>query len=542
MITQNRISSLLHSLAKTKTQNPTKEAKGTEGKKPKLLPMLGKAMSPNDHGFILPLVLIISLIISTGLMAIAARSWLGLSGSVRQSQSRQAREIAEAGLARLIEELNSQFPYLLIKDYDPNQGDTAWNDNQYISSKCPGSSSGEPKLSDSVTSTNGASTEGRYTLIKYNFLGSPFYGGKADVVMRGEKLAKNGSVAATSTVEQTIEVRPKSCKQSFGEATNTSGFPGLLASNIDLGNNEIKGSLSANVLCTGCTTTEDFESLSQDQKEGLIGGNDSDNKSQVDGDIFIGPIDMPPIPPKPSELESKSSSAITRSTTIRGGETPTDPDIAKSCTVSEENRIRTTSCLISSISLKNEPGQGSALLTIDSTNGPVRLYITSPGTVSSPSVDFSGNAGIRHIRTNPTSLQTEPGLAADLALFGNPADTNSDNNQYVNLAGGSTVTGLWAYFPDGAVGIKGGNNNDPLYCDPTTGDCFGGEIVGAVWAKSWGGTKDLRGAGSSSGVAQLVVPSDMGTQLFNRFGPAYALGIRDYIALGISRWSSWTKP
>ena len=51
-----------------------------------------------DDGFILPLVMIISLIIATGLMALAARSWLGLSGTIRQSQSRQAREIAEAAL------------------------------------------------------------------------------------------------------------------------------------------------------------------------------------------------------------------------------------------------------------------------------------------------------------------------------------------------------------------------------------------------------------------------------------------------------------
>ncbi|NDD69494.1 MAG: hypothetical protein EBZ29_08940 [Synechococcaceae bacterium WB9_4xC_028] len=120
-------------------------------------------------------------------------------------------------------------------------------------------------------------------------------------------------------------------------------------------------------------------------------------------------------------------------------------------------------------------------------------------------------------------------------------DGDSSNDQLVNLAGGSQVTGLWAYFPDGTVGIKGGNNNDPEYCDAITGECFGGEILGAVWAKSWGGTKDLKGAGSSSGVAELVVPSDMGTQLFNRYGPSYALGIRDYVALGVTHWSSFTQ-
>jgi hypothetical protein len=33
----------------------------------------------------------------------------------------------------------------------------------------------------------------------------------------------------------------------------------------------------------------------------------------------------------------------------------------------------------------------------------------------------------------------------------------------------------------------------------------------------------------------------MGTQLFNSFGPQYALGIRDYVAVGVSRWSSFVR-
>ena len=491
--------------------------------------------SKEEHGFILPLVMIISLIIATGLMALAARSWLGLSGTIRQSQSRQAREIAEAGIARLIESLNSQFPYLLIKTYDPNKGDTVWNDGKYTSSRCPGSSTGEPTLSAEIKASDETSPSGKYTLLKYSFTGSPFYGGKASLSMLGEKLKKDGTVGATSVVDQTIDIRPKSCAESFGEATSTSGFPGLLASTVNLGNNEIKGSLSANVLCTSCTSETDLENMTQEQKESLIGGNGSDDKRQVDGDVFIGPIDMPPVPAAPPQLLSKTATDITGSSLIEGGKLPTEASLSNSCIVSEEAGVMTTSCLISRIDLK------TGTLTIDSTEGPVRLYVTSSGTVSSPSVDFSGNAGIKHMRKDPSTGQIKPGLAADLGLFGNPSDTNDSNDQYVNLAGGATVTGLWAYFPDGGVGIKGGNNNDPTYCDPVTGDCFGGEIVGAVWAKSWGGTKDLHGAGSSSGVAQLVVPSDMGTQLFNRFGPAYALGIRDYVALGVSHWSSWTK-
>jgi hypothetical protein len=115
-----------------------------------------------DQGFILPFALIISLIISTGLMALAARSWLGLSGSIRQSQSRQAREIAEAGLAQLIESMNKDYAYLLIKDW------SNWGDNSYTSSICPNSITGTPATQGSIGSN------GRYSLIDYDFQGSPF--------------------------------------------------------------------------------------------------------------------------------------------------------------------------------------------------------------------------------------------------------------------------------------------------------------------------------------------------------------------------------
>ena len=124
-----------------------------------------KGTISTDQGFILPLVLIISLIISTGLMALAARSWLGLSGSIRQGQSRQAREIAEAGLAQLIESLNKDYAYLLIKDLSD------WSDNSYASSICPNSSSGRP------LTRSRSGTSGRSTLINYDFQGSPFCGG-----------------------------------------------------------------------------------------------------------------------------------------------------------------------------------------------------------------------------------------------------------------------------------------------------------------------------------------------------------------------------
>ena len=53
-------------------------------------------------GFILPIVIIVGLIIGAGLMALSARTFAGLMGSIRQGQSREAREIAESGMAMVI--------------------------------------------------------------------------------------------------------------------------------------------------------------------------------------------------------------------------------------------------------------------------------------------------------------------------------------------------------------------------------------------------------------------------------------------------------
>ncbi|UPM51176.1 hypothetical protein MY494_05300 [Synechococcus sp. A10-1-5-1] len=453
-----------------------------------------------DRGFILPLVMIISLIIATGLMALAARSWLGLSGTIRQSQSRQAREIAEAGIARTLESLNRSYSYLLIKSYDSSVSGQPWNDGDYISSVCPDVIFGEPSLSGTV------GANGKYTLLSYLFQGSPFYGGKATIRMKGERLHSNNAVAATSIVEETIDIRPKSCTNSFGEPTVTSGFPGLLGQKVVLGNNDVFGTLSGNVLCLQCYSGTDFESLTREQQEAYIQMN---KNGSVAGQIFLGPIDLPSVPEPPAGLTFDTPASITSSTTLTAGQN-TGP-----CRIEDKgDEPPITHCVVDDISLKSK----NEILTVDTTAGDVRIYVRGSEAV------FTGGAAIKHI---PDSAS-----ASSLGLFGNPIDPdNTTTDQLVRLAGASTANALWAYFPDGNMGINGGSK-ETADCD-AEGECTGGDINGAIWAKEWNG--------SSSNVAQLVVPADIGTQLFNKFGPQFALGIRDYVALGVSHWSSWTK-
>ena len=87
-----------------------------------------------SNGFILPLVVIVTLILGAGMMATTTQAWLGLTGAVRQSRARSAREVAEAGLSQLIEELNRNHAHLLVVDKDnwdnigtnPRRGGLLW--------------------------------------------------------------------------------------------------------------------------------------------------------------------------------------------------------------------------------------------------------------------------------------------------------------------------------------------------------------------------------------------------------------------------------
>ena len=68
--------------------------------------LLSNNNKAEEQGFILALVVIVGLILAAGAMALIARSTSGMLGSIRQQQSREAREIAENGTGRVVERLN----------------------------------------------------------------------------------------------------------------------------------------------------------------------------------------------------------------------------------------------------------------------------------------------------------------------------------------------------------------------------------------------------------------------------------------------------
>jgi hypothetical protein len=459
----------------------------------------GADRRPRD-GFVLPLVVIIGLILLVGDLATLARSFGGLLGAIRQEQAGQAREIAETGLARTVGRLNRQWPYLLINCYAasgtvPGTCSGTWANPALPSAICPGHSSvGFPPVTGTTSQPGG-----RFRIDAYTFNGTQFYGRIGKIKVIGERLGSDGTtVVASAMVEEEFDVKPKNCDARYGQPATSSGFPGLLGWGINLGGNDVRGRISGNVMCITCTREADLGANSQ---------------SIVDGNKFWGPISVPPVPTFPSYL-SATEQAITGSTTITAGSTN-----GGMCAVDTSSNPPITHCRISSINLS-----GQKLLTVDSAVGPVRLYVSGD-------ISASGQAGIIHnagSNTNPS-----PG---NLGIFGKPLSTDpacmanaNCTSQTVSLAGVSKpakAANLFGFFPDARVGINGGAQGTAV-CD-SDGECGGGDIYGAIWAKNW----NL----SNSNNAQLVVPRDMADILLTNYGSKFAISVRDYVGLGVNSW------
>ena len=446
-----------------------------------------------ESGYALPVVIFAGLIILTGGMLSVARSLSGLTGSIRQSQASEAREIAEAGIARTIADLNSDYPYLLINNLN------RW-DNPYLpASICPGrNTTGTPAQTKSISTPNG-----RYTIVSYEFQGTQFYGGTGTLKIKGERLSNTQTkILSTATVETSFDVKPKNCGSSYGEPATSSGFAGLLGWTINLGGNDVLGLKSGNVMCIECESIDDFGQNTQ---------------SFVSGELFMGSIFMPEVPRFPSDQNLLATSqSITNSTTITAGSTPGTNNNGMCAT--DNNTPPITHCKITNIDLS-----GKSILKVDSDAGPVRLYVSG-------NINAGGQAGIRHV--SGSNQEPSPGR---LGLFGNPRDPDDlVPDQTISLAGVSKpepkAANLFAYFPDATTGINGGAQNT-ADCSTETGECGGGDIRGAVWTKRWDG--------SNSNNAQLVVPEDMPDIMREEFGKDFAISIKDYVGLGTNSWQGF---
>lgn len=260
--------------------------------------------------------------------------------------------------------------------------------------------------------------------------------------------------------------------------SDQSGFPGLLAEKIVLGNNDIFGDVNGNVLCTECNPYQTRDALAAQM--GL------QNNGTVEGNLFGGKIAIPPVPQFPQNTSNApNNTAISGTETLQAGASN-----GGRCFTDSQN---ITHCKVSSISLS-----GNETLTINTgASGSIRLYVDGD-------INISGNTSMIH-NGKPTSF----------GIFGRPRSTGLSCSQKVTVGGRGSTVNLFLFMPDACVGINGGSGTP--------------DIQGSVWAREY--------AGSNSNNADIRVPDNMGSLTFTTYGSGFDLGIREFATLGTNRWN-----
>ena len=474
---------------------------------------LSNKLSIKESGFILPLVIVIGLIIGVGLMALSARTLAGLMRSIRQGQNQQAREAAESGLAILLKELNTNYPYLLINDCTIDGSDGAvfcpgWSSDtaaggtfRYITSVCPTTTTPPQTLFSKLQAVlpGGISS---YKLISYNYTGDQHQGGTATIRVEGKSLHANSSNLSTKAeafIEQEVNITPKPCSGAQG------GYPGLLGETVNLANQDVEGDINGNVVCTTCNPNQSQTDLETDislKRQGV-----------VQGEIFGGQLaldDPPTFPGFPADYAttyetepcSNISCDIRASFTLIAGESN-----GGRCVVDTSKNI--THCKVDNILLN-----GGDVLTINTSgsgepDASIRLYVNQ-------NIETGGRTGIEYT-----------GDSANFSIFGEPRSESTTCTQNVLIGGTSQSLNAFIYMPDACAGINGGGNADP-------------NILGSMWVREYGKSETFNASSSNAG--NIRVPDDMGSKVCAKFGINFCVGIREYAARGSNRWTLLTKP
>jgi hypothetical protein len=379
--------------------------------------------------------------------------------SISRSQTSNSLAIAEAGVARTLAQLTkSNNTILLASNYDAinpktnttylgadgiaNSGDeknTAVNDwaNAAAASPCTsGSSTGSPNISYSGT----VGSDGQYTLKAYRYNSATKTG---TLLIEGKKAdLASAYIAVTVSVDST---------------TSTSDFPGVVATElIDLYGRKILGS-NGNVYYDPAF---------------------SDNPS-LTGSAKVGDADRPDYLNAVKSVSNDGFSVDSIEGTIFACKlTPTLPDTPQGTNLGTINSNRTISGTSNSITYYQANKiemNGTDTVNIDTTNGPVYLYISGD-------INMKDAAQIRQIRTDGVAPKV-----GDLRIIVSAAKN-------IDLNDTACIQTAFVYAPLAQLQLKGTGDG----C-PSSGSS---NIDGVVWFK------EIVNNGNS-GNSGIVVPSDV---------------------------------
>ena len=208
------------------------------------------ASGPREGGFILLFVVIATLLMSVGTLAMANRSGMGQLGSVFQGFSFDAQDAAEIGMNRIISELNRPQNRGLLRSKGSTVETALWTSTDATSvhrSRCPGvaspdlvsnanlgypSAGGTPynKVYINADGTVGASQNGAnraYRLVSVTrrpeseltiFQKMTAPAGTVVLEVEGSAVRPDGTTTAVTTLRRTFQLIPRCCGTSFGGA------------------------------------------------------------------------------------------------------------------------------------------------------------------------------------------------------------------------------------------------------------------------------------------------------------------------------------
>ena len=379
-------------------------------------------------GYALPLALILGVAMTGVALTILARS--RTTSLTAQSQSRSAESLlaAEGGIDRTYA-LLSQFAFspLLRVTHDPDgllgPAEAGWFADS-TRPLCYTDAGLEAAL------LSGSAGSGSYDVLAYRYDAAT---GEGTMMVQGNQ------GTAISQVVQSVDVEP-----------DPATFPGLLGTIVvDLGNNDVIG-VDGNVVCSDRTECEVVCAApnTPPTDQAMRSAVGALQNSVVTGEIYVGELDLPPIPPRPNPMPYSLGVINNNLTLPRPGDIP--PYIYS----------------VTSINLS-----GGKVLTINATTEPITFYMNGDITVS-------GNSEIRTAAGAPL---------ANFRIFG---DTSATDDITLN---GNTCMEAFIYAPNASMGISGGGSCSPFNVD------------GAVWVKEWNGSSsNVANVHVSPGTAQAV--------------------------------------
>ena len=473
--------------------------------KPNFLKLKNKRFgNANEHGLALVIVLMVSAIAATTITAVLIRSYSSYVNGTRQSLADRAKEAAESGLNILIESLNEDHPEWLIEPYD---GDGNWSISRTSTGGCRESVGSNP-IVEGTSNTYSDGTEGIYRLTSYTFNGNNFYGGTGSFEMEGEIRSSNNRLMASAKIYQDMSIIAKGCDALPGD-NNDQGtiWPGIFVQS------QIKNYRNSVAV---------MENTDPREAAKIICANANCQSGRWNSDYpeepTIGDIEMPTAQEPPEQVrgisvedfEDEVNNVTTNGDSCENFTIPEDlPDNAKWQDSDGTWHVYISGTGSASIRGTRDCREPKNSVRISGSD-PVRLYLD----------------GSLKIGADIWIDTTEINHAADFMILGTPTSTTTRRQNTLQIRGESPnreALKAFIWLPNGRVRFDISRRNDHL-------------VEGAIWSKSF-----WIDGNSLLGEFELRLPENMPQMIYQRLGREFGIGQRDYVAQGVTSWSSYAR-